>query len=65
VGDRVAWRKATRSASSGECVEVGTSDGRAVAIRDSKRPDDGHLTITPAMLGELLATIRSNRLNVP
>jgi hypothetical protein len=56
----ITWRKASKSgANGGECVEVGTaSDGRAVAIRDSKRPHDGHLTITPAMLGELLTSIK-------
>jgi hypothetical protein len=66
VGNRVVWRKAARSASSGECVEVGTdaSDGRMLGlIRDSKSPERGYLTTTPAMLGELLATIKRGELD--
>jgi Domain of unknown function (DUF397) len=32
-----SWRKSSRSAGSGECVEIGTSPGTPmVAIRDSK-----------------------------
>jgi hypothetical protein len=34
------WRKSSRSATSGECVEVGTSpDTPLVAVRDSKLGD--------------------------
>jgi hypothetical protein len=48
-------------------VEVGTrSDGRgAFGIRDSKRPHDGHLTITPTLLGALLASVRRGDLDLP
>jgi hypothetical protein len=35
------WRKASRSANNGECVEVAPARGR-VAVRDSKDPD-GHI----------------------
>jgi hypothetical protein len=31
------WRKSTRSANNGECVEV-TTAGERVAVRDSKNP---------------------------
>ncbi|HEV7897877.1 MAG TPA: DUF397 domain-containing protein [Planosporangium sp.] len=42
---RVAWRKSTRSNSSGDCVEVAQlPDG--VAVRDSKNPDGAILTFT-------------------
>jgi hypothetical protein len=48
-------------------VEVGSaSDGRgAFGIRDSKRPHDGHLTITPTLLGALLASVRRGDLDLP
>jgi len=32
------WRKALRSLTNGECVEVADA-GRLVAVRDSKRPE--------------------------
>jgi hypothetical protein len=60
------WRKATASASAGDCVEVGTTvAGRAAGIRDSKSPERGHLAITPAMLGALLASVRRGELDLP
>jgi hypothetical protein len=46
------WRKASKSAVNGDCVEVGTTAGGSVAgIRDSKSPERGHLAVTPAMIG--------------
>jgi hypothetical protein len=41
------WRKSSKSATSGSCVEVAWP-GRIVAVRDSKNPAGGHLTINPA-----------------
>jgi hypothetical protein len=36
------WRKSTRSASDGNCVEIAVA-ARAVAVRDSTQPDAGAL----------------------
>lgn len=42
------WRKSTRSAQQGECVEVADNLPGAVAIRDSKDPDGPALAVSPA-----------------
>ncbi|MFJ8015203.1 DUF397 domain-containing protein [Streptomyces sp. NPDC096339] len=44
----VAWTKSSYSASdSNECVEVARTPG-TVLVRDSKRPEDARLALTPA-----------------
>ena len=35
----VVWRKASKSGSQGQCVEVACLDGGRVAVRDSKDPN--------------------------
>jgi Domain of unknown function (DUF397) len=61
----LSWRKATRSAAQGGCVEVGTTAaGTAAGIRDSKATERGHLTVTPAMLGALLDDVKAGRLDL-
>jgi hypothetical protein len=64
--DNVTWRKASRSGNGGnDCVEIGSaSDGSARGIRDSKRPLDGYLSVTPDMLGALLNSIRNGELDM-
>lgn len=43
----LTWRKSTYSnGDNGNCVEVATTAG-AMAVRDSKSPASGHLTLTP------------------
>jgi hypothetical protein len=63
--DLLTWRKARASGNGGNCVEVGSRRGRAAGIRDSKRPDDGHLVITPTMLGALLTSVKRGDLDMP
>jgi hypothetical protein len=63
--DGLRWRKASRSSGNGaECVEVGTHDGRAAGIRDSKSPERGHLVVTPTVLGALLASVKRGELEM-
>jgi hypothetical protein len=64
--DELIWRKASASASNGDCVEVGTTTtGHTAGIRDSKSPERGHLTVTPVVFGELLSAIRRGGLVLP
>jgi hypothetical protein len=42
-----AWRKSTRSGSTGNCVEVADNVPGVVAMRDSKDPAAPALTFTP------------------
>jgi hypothetical protein len=56
------WRKAARSTSgSGGCVEIAGNLPGIVAIRDSKRPEDGaHLVGRPAFTA-FLADVKAGR----
>lgn len=49
------WRKSSYSAGSNNCVELATTSDTAL-LRDSKHPNEGHLTLTRT---ELAALIRS------
>jgi hypothetical protein len=54
------WRKSSRSATDGDCVEVAWPDD-TIAVRDSKNPAGGHLTINPAAHEVFLATLKNAR----
>ncbi|TDE32530.1 DUF397 domain-containing protein [Actinomadura sp. 6K520] len=55
-----AWRKSSQSdETGGQCVELADLSG-AIAIRDSKAPDSGHLTLTPRAFARLLARARQD-----
>lgn len=52
-----AWRKSSHSGGDTyDCVEVAFGR-KAVAVRDSKQPDGGHLKLTPAGFRALLAHV--------
>jgi len=63
----LTWCKASKSGNGGSsCVEVGTTRaGRAAGIRDSKSAERGHLAVTPAMLGALIADVKHGRYDLP
>ena len=45
MANEPAWRVATYTGSSGDCVEVGDTD-HAILVRDTKDRDGGTLTFT-------------------
>jgi hypothetical protein len=55
----VAWRKSSYSGGgSGNCVEVAGTPRRVVAVRDSKNPAAGIVTIDDPAWRSLLAAIK-------
>ena len=53
----IKWRKSTRSDDHGNCVELAAFPG-AIAVRDSKAPDTGHLTLTREAFTTLVAQVK-------
>jgi hypothetical protein len=52
------WRTASRSATSGNCVEIAHGT-EVVGVRDSKNPHTDHLTLPAEAWGTFLAGVRS------
>jgi hypothetical protein len=59
---RAEWRKAARSTSgNGGCVEVAANLPGVVAVRDSKRPEDGAHLVAPEAFAAFLADVKAGR----
>lgn len=59
------WRKASRSNSQGgDCVELANLGRNTVGIRDSKAPQDGHLTVHPEVLAHLVSRVKTGELDL-
>jgi Domain of unknown function (DUF397) len=59
---RAQWRKAARSTSgNGGCVEIASNLPGVIAIRDSKRPEDGAQVVGPSTFAAFLADVKAGR----
>lgn len=58
------WRKSSRSGNANDaCVELRTQ-GSTIGVRDSKNPQDGHITISKATLAALTARVKRGELDL-
>ena len=58
----IHWRKSSYSPHNDNCVEVGfVAD--AVAVRDTKNRDGGHLVVDPTRWQAFLGAVKANRLD--
>jgi hypothetical protein len=58
---RARWRKSSRSASGGQCVEVATLD-HGVGVRDSKAPDAAILFVSHAAWRAFISGVKRDDL---
>jgi len=55
------WRKASRSAHNGGCVEIAANLGGVAAVRDSKRPEGGAHVVGRDVFAQFLADVKEGR----
>jgi hypothetical protein len=58
----ITWRKSSASVNGGNCVELATTAG-AILVRDSKHPENGHLTFPASEVAALVAAARAGELD--
>ena len=60
----LVWRKASRSAANGECVEIASVPSQ-VFVRDSKNPGGDMLAYAPETWRQFLVAAKQGHLDVP
>jgi hypothetical protein len=61
--DSSRWRTSSFSGNNGTCVEVSALPDGHIAMRNSKRPDDGTILFTPAEVNAWISAIKAGELD--
>ena len=61
---QAVWRKASRSAHNGGCVEIAANLPGVTAVRDSKRPEGGAHVVDRAAFAEFVADVKNGRYDI-
>lgn len=59
-----AWRKAKASQNNGGCVEIADNLPGVIAVRDSKRPQDGAHVVRRAVFASFIEDAKAGRFDL-
>lgn len=55
-----SWRKSSRSAHNGNCVEVRSAPGRRIGVRDSKNPEGSPVVVSAQCWASFVDGLKAN-----